>query len=195
MRGRVVHSGDPGSGREPALAVSSSPAAPTLTRPPGLRLHGRAEGNWPSVACRRALARREAVWCRERLGPLAGRGARVAAPDRAVADQPTRIPSACRRSASARHASRPVARTRRSAATSSPIRAPVPGIRAGASTRVRLRFQPRSLDRPVSDRQRMARPVPRPARILERVARVRSPAASRQPFFGSVVPDSDRIRT
>lgn len=62
-------------GREPALAVSSSPAAPTLTRLPGLGITGEPRGTGPvapvvtcsPAACRavsrtpRARVREEAV--------------------------------------------------------------------------------------------------------------------------------------
>ena len=72
---------------------------------------------------------------------------------------------------------------------------PTSRIRAGASTRVNSRPQTRSSDRPGSDPQRMALAVLPPARILGGAARLRSPAASRQLFKGSVFLDSDRTIT
>lgn len=60
------------TGREPAFAVSSSRAVPTLTRLPG-RPHARAPGSWARSASSRAYPPR-AVWCRRHLKRIGRKG-------------------------------------------------------------------------------------------------------------------------
>jgi hypothetical protein len=66
------------TGHEPAPAVSSSPAAPTLTRLPGQGFKGVLRGTGPQSACRRVLARHTPCGVANTSGAPTGRGGAVA---------------------------------------------------------------------------------------------------------------------
>jgi hypothetical protein len=73
------------TGRGPALAVSSSPATPTLTQQPGPGFTGSVRGTGPHTACRRVSARNSTVWVANTSGTSARGAAAIAGASAGVA--------------------------------------------------------------------------------------------------------------